>query len=170
MNLLNIKIVMLLLSFGTIALSGKIAHPLHVSTAEVKCNERDKSLEVSCKIYTDDFETILAKGYKQKVDLTNASLKSAMDGLVKKYLLSHFQLKANGKALSLNYIGFEIDHETTYIFFEAERIPQIKAIEVNNTILHDLFDDQMSIVHVLCGQNRKSGQVLYPASRFTATF
>ena len=161
---------MLLLSLSIGGINSRKIHPLHVSTAEIKCNERDKSLEITCKIYTDDFERILAKRYKQKIDLTDTSLKSAMDGLVKRYLLSHLQVKANGKATSLNYIGFEIDHETTYIFFEAERIPQIKSIEISDTILHDLFDDQMSIVHVLCGENRKSGQVLYPASRFTANF
>jgi len=145
-------------------------HPLHVSTTEINFNARDKTLEVSCRIFSDDFEAILVKLYKQKTDLSNANMKTAMDELVKKYLLSHLQLKANGKAVAMNYIGFEIDHEATNIYLEVEKIPVIKSVEVNDTILYDMFDDQMSIVHVVKGNTRKSTKILYPEKKFTANF
>ena len=31
-------------------------HPFHVSVVEIEHNAEDKSLEISCKIFTDDFE------------------------------------------------------------------------------------------------------------------
>ncbi len=145
-------------------------HPLHVSTTEINFNARDKTLEVSCRIFSDDFEAILVKLYKQKTDLSNVNMKTAMDELVKKYLLSHLQLKANGKAVAMNYIGFEIDHEATNIYLEVEKIPAVKSVEVNHTILYDMFDDQMSIVHVVKGNTRKSTKILYPEKKFTANF
>jgi hypothetical protein len=145
-------------------------HPLHVSTTEINFNARDKTLEVSCRIFSDDFEAILVKLYKQKTDLSNANIKTAMDELVKKYLLSHLQLKANGKAVAMNYIGFEIDHEATNIYLEVEKIPAVKSVEVNDTILYDMFDDQMSIVHVVKASTRKSTKILYPEKKFTANF
>lgn len=145
-------------------------HPLHVSTTEINFNARDKTLEVSCRIFSDDFEAILVKLYKQKTDLSNANMKTAMDELVKKYLLSHLQLKANGKAVAMNYIGFEIDHEATNIYLEVEKIPAVKSVEVNDTILYDMFDDQMSIVHVVKASTRKSTKILYPEKKFTANF
>jgi len=145
-------------------------HPLHVSTTEINFNARDKTLEVSCRIFSDDFEAILVKLYKQKTDLSNANMKTAMDELVKKYLLSHLQLKANGKAVAMNYIGFEIDHEATNIYLEVEKMPAVKSVEVNDTILYDMFDDQMSIVHVVKASTRKSTKILYPEKKFTANF
>jgi len=166
----KLKYTFLLLCCAFFSVKAGIKHPLHVSTTEVSFNARDKTLEISCRIFSDDFEAILAKLYKQKTDLSNQNMKKAMDELVKKYLLSHLQLKANGKAVAMNYIGFEIDHEATNIYLEVEKIAAIKSVEVNDTILYDMFDDQMSIVHVVKGTNRKSTKILYPENKFVANF
>jgi len=170
MHFLNTKFVTLLLVFALGGVYKESKHPLHVSTTEVNINAKDKTLEVSTRIFSDDFEAILVKLYKQKTDLSNANLKAQMDALVKKYLLSHLQIKANGKVVALNYIGFEIDHEATNIYLEAEKVTPPKAVEVNSTVLYDMFDDQMSIIHVVKGANRKSSKVLYPDRSFTANF
>lgn len=164
------KYFLYLFLFTCLNLAASNKHPLHVSTTEVSYNAKDKTLELSCKIFTDDFEDVLAKLYKQKVDLSNPALKKNMDELVKKYLISHLQLKANGKAVTLNYIGFEIDHEATNIYLEVEKIASLKSVTVSNTILYDQFDDQMSILHVVKGSIRKSTKILYPDQTFTANF
>ncbi|QIL39250.1 hypothetical protein G7074_08160 [Pedobacter sp. HDW13] len=166
----KLKFVVLLLCCTFFAVEAGIKHPLHVSTTEVNFNAKDKTLEISCKIFSDDFESILARLYKQKTDLSNPNMKNAMDELVKKYLLSHLQVKANGKVTTMNYIGFEIDHEATNIYMEVEKISAVKSIEINNTILYDLFDDQMSIVHIVKGPVRKSSKILYPEKKFVANF
>ena len=36
-------------------------HPLYISVTEINHNSKDKILEVSCKIFTNDFETVLEK-------------------------------------------------------------------------------------------------------------
>ena len=166
----KLKFVVLLLCCTFFAVEAGVRHPLHVSTTEVNFNAKDKTLEISCKIFSDDFESILARLYKQKTDLSNPNMKTAMDELVKKYLLSHLQIKANGKATTLNYIGFEIDHEATNIYLEVEKVAALKSIEVNDSILYDMFDDQMSIIHVVKGNKRKSTKILYPEKKFTANF
>ncbi|MFC3561593.1 DUF6702 family protein [Pedobacter jamesrossensis] len=170
MHLLNTKFVTLFLVFTLFGLSNKGKHPLHVSTTEVNFNSKDKTLEISSRIFSDDFEAILGKLYKQKTDLANPALKTQMDALVRKYMLSHLQVKANGKPVSLNYIGFEIDHEATNIYMEAEKISSLKSAEVSSTILYDMFDDQMSIVHLVKGATRKSSKILYPDKSFSANF
>lgn len=166
----KLKYTLLLLCCAFFSVEAGVKHPLHVSTTEVSFNAKDKTLEISCKIFSDDFEAILAKVYKQKTDLSNPNMKTAMDELVKKYLLSHLQLKANGKAVTMSYVGFEIDHEATNIYLEVEKVTAMKSVEVNDTILYDMFDDQMSIVHIVKGANRKSTKILYPEKQFTANF
>ncbi|WP_293784094.1 DUF6702 family protein [uncultured Pedobacter sp.] len=166
----KLKYILLFLGCAFFSVKAGTKHPLHVSTTEVSFNAKDKTLEVSCKIFSDDFEAILARLYKQKIDLSNPNLKNAMDELVKKYLLAHLQLKANGKTVAMNYIGFEIDHEATNIYLEVEKVATLKSVEVNDSILYDMFDDQMSIVHVVKGNNRKSTKILYPQKKFTANF
>jgi len=166
----KLKYLFLLLCCIFFSASAGMKHPLHVSTTEINFNARDKTLEISCRIFSDDFEAILAKLYKQKTDLSNTNLKAAMDELVKKYLLNHLQLKANGKTVAMNYVGFEIDHEATNIYLEVEKITAVKSVEVNDTILYDMFDDQMSIVHIVKGNTRKSTKILYPEKKFAANF
>jgi hypothetical protein len=85
-----------------------------------------------------------------------------MDTLVKKYISSHIQIKADDKATQMNYLGFEKEDEAVNIYFEVEKIPSVKKVEINNSILHDLYDDQINIIHVIVGGNRKSTRLDYP--------
>lgn len=170
MHLLNTKLVTFFLFFALFGLTKEHRHPLHVSTTEVNFNAKEKTLEISTRIFSDDFEAILIKLYKQKTDLTNPALKAQMDALIKKYMSAHLQVKANGKIVNLNYIGFEIDHEATNVYLEAEKISNLKSAEVSSSILYDMFDDQMSIVHLVKGSTRKSSKILYPDKSFAASF
>jgi hypothetical protein len=154
--------LILLLAVCCTSFSPYSKHPFHVSVLEIEHNASNKSLEISCKIFTDDFEKVLAKNYGTRVDLINPSSKAAMDTLVKKYILSHVSLKINGKPVVLNYIGFENESEAAYGYFEVENIPSITKVEIVNSILHDKFDDQLNIIHVKAGGNRKSTKLSYP--------
>ncbi|RZJ48430.1 MAG: hypothetical protein EOO44_21100 [Flavobacterium sp.] len=80
-------------------------HPLHVSTTEIEFNSKEKSLEISCRIFTDDFETVLAKQFKTKTDLTKPSMHKAMDELIKKYMAAHLKLNVNGKNATRTFEG-----------------------------------------------------------------
>lgn len=145
--------------------SGKPAgiHPFHVSVVEINHNAADKALEISCKIFTDDFEKVLAQNYKSKVDLTNPPNKAAMDTLVKKYITSHLLLKANGKPVSFSYVGFENEDAAVYGYVEVDNIPSLSKLEIINSLMYDLFDDQVNIMHVIVNGNRKSTKLNYPA-------
>jgi len=145
-------------------------HPFHVSSTEINHNAVDKTLEISCRVFTDDFESVLTKVFHAKADFSNSALKTTMDTLVKKYINSHLQLRAEGKPVSLTYIGFEKEKEAIYIYVQADNIGIVKKIEAVNSILHDLFDDQMNIMHVVVAGNRKSTKLDYPAKEAVFSF
>lgn len=145
-------------------------HPVHISTTEINHNAADKTLEISCRVFIDDFETCLSKVYHTKIDLSAANMKTAMDTLVKKYLSSHLQLKADDKTVPMQYLGFEKESEAVYAYFEVDNIAAVKKVEVINSILHDLYDDQISIIHVIVGGNRKSTRLNYPDRQAVFSF
>lgn len=145
-------------------------HPFHVSVIEINHNAADKTLEISCKIFTDDFEKTLAKNYNTKVDLINPPDKNAMDTLVKKYLYSHLSIKANGKPVMLNYIGFENDKEAAYGYIEVSNVPSVSKIDIGTNIMYDMFDDQVNIMHVIVNGERKSTKLNFPATEATLSF
>ncbi len=147
-----------------------IDHPFHVSVLEINHNASDKNLEISCKIFTDDFEKILTKNYKTKVDLINAPNKSAMDSLVKKYVQSHLAIKINGKPVIFTYVGFENDKEAAYSYFEVNNTLSATNIEITNNLMYDQFDDQVNIMHIIVGGKRKSNKLTYPDKSVSFSF
>src|SRR5204862_3564317 len=120
------------------------AHPLHVSVTEINHNAADKTLEVSCKLFTDDFEKVLAKNYKVKADLVNPSGKTAMEKLVNDFVQKHLVIKADGKQTQIVYLGYENDNDAIYSYFQADSIGSVKKLEITNSILHEMFTDEIN--------------------------
>ncbi len=145
-------------------------HPFHVSVIEINHNATDKTLEISCKIFTDDFEKSLAKNYNTKVDLINPPNKPAMDSLVKKYLFSHLSIKANGKPVSFTYIGFEHETDAVFGYIEGANVASLGKLDVSSNIMYDFFDDQVNIMHVIVNGSRKSNKLNYPDKEAAFSF
>lgn len=139
-----------------------LPHPLHVSVTEINHNASDKTLEISCKLFTDDFEKVLAQNYKTKIDLINPTDRPAMEKIVNDYIHKHLSIKGDGKVLSFSALGFEKDNDAIYSYFQVDNMPSIKKIEVNNELMFDLFTDQINLMHVIVGGNRKSTKLNYP--------
>jgi hypothetical protein len=138
-------------------------HPLYVSVTEMGYNATDKNLEISCKIFTDDFEKTLANTFKAKVDLTTPADKTEADRMVKEYIKSHLLLKIDNKAVTLEFVGFEKENDAVWSYFEVKNIPAApKKIDVTNSILYESYDKQMNLMHVTVGGNRKSYRLNYP--------
>lgn len=145
-------------------------HPFHVSTTEISYNTKAKSLEVTCRIFTDDFENALAKRFKGKIDLYSKTNEKAMSALIKSYLEANLKISVNGKAVKTNYIGFENDHEATNAYLEITNLNVFKTLSMDNNILYDVFDDQMNILHVENNGKRKSTKASFPERKMTVSF
>jgi hypothetical protein len=138
-------------------------HPLFVSVTEMNYNAADKNLEISCKVFTDDFEKTLANVYHTKVDLTTPANKNEMDKLVKAYIAGHLLLKLDNKAVTLGYVGYEKENDAVWSYFEVKNTATPpKKIDVVNSILYESYDKQMNLMHVTVGGNRKSTRLNYP--------
>ncbi|MBD1391709.1 DUF6702 family protein [Mucilaginibacter glaciei] len=145
-------------------------HPLHVSTTDVSFNAQDGQMEVICTIFTDDFETALEKQFHTKADLNKADMHKAMDVLVKNYVDSHLQLKTGTAPLALNYLGFEINREAVNVFLESAKMTAPKRIDAEISLLQNVYDDQLNIVHMTVAGNRKSAKLDYPNKKITQVF
>lgn len=145
-------------------------HPLHVSTTDINYNAKDKSLEVICRIFTDDFEAVLASNSNQKIDLLNSRSKKEMDVLVAKYLKSHLSYRINNRIAEANYVGYEVDKEAVNVYLEIPGVGSVQTLAITNSILFDRFDDQMNIVHVEKSGVRKSAKVNFPQRQLFISF
>jgi hypothetical protein len=140
-------------------------HPIHISTVEINHNATDKSLEITCKIFWDDFESILTKKNNNKrVDLTNEKNLQDNNRLVAAYINSHLSITVDAKPLTLSFVGFEKEDVVVYSYLEVTNVTSLKNISINDNLMHDMFDDQTNIVHVIFNGNRKSTKLDYPAT------
>jgi hypothetical protein len=137
-------------------------HPIFMSVTEIEHNAKTKSLEISCKIFTDDFEKALRATYKTKVDLLDGLLRAEMDKLVSDYVKKHLIIAVDGKAYALKYVGYENIEEGIYGYFEIENIIAPKKITITDDILYEYKKEQLSLLHVTVGGKRQSTKLSNP--------
>ena len=145
-------------------------HPLHVSVTEINHNAVDKTLEISCKLFTDDFEKVLAHNYKTKIDLISPADRPAMEKFVNDFIHRHLTIKTDGKPVQFSFLGYEKENDVIYSYFQADSSGTIKKIEITNTILHELFTDEINLMHVIVGGKRKSMKLDYPDKEASFSF
>jgi hypothetical protein len=145
-------------------------HPIFVSVTEIELNTPQKMLEISCKLYTDDFEKTLRMHTKERVDLLNAQVKKQMDVLVNNYIQQHLLLQADGKKVVLQYLGFEQQEEGIVSFFQAANINSLKKLDITNNLLYEYKTEQLGIIHVTVNGNRKSTKLNNPDALASFSF
>jgi len=146
--------------------SGASHHPIYVSVTEIEHNAKDKTLEISCKIFTGDLEAVLGKNIKIKVDLLAPTDKKAMEVLVSNYIQKHLKIIVNEKPVLLSFVGYEQNEETIQSYFQVDEVKSIKSLEVQDNILYEYKSEQISIIHVIVDGKRKSTKLNNPEERF----
>jgi hypothetical protein len=139
-----------------------IAHPFYVSVIEINHNGKDKILEVSCKTFTNDFESALEKTFNTKVDLNNTKNKDATDKLIAAYTIKHLQIKIDGKPVVLQFVGSEVKEEGDWSYFQVNNVPAVKRLDVSTSMLYESFETEINIIHATAGGTRKSLEVTNP--------
>lgn len=146
--------------------SGASHHPVYVSVTEIEHNAKDKTLEISCKIFTGDFETVLRKNNKLKIDLLAPSDKKSMEALVNKYIQQHLKIIVNGNPVTLSFLGYEQNEDAIQTYFQADDVASIKSMEITDNILYEYKSEQISIIHVLVDGKRKSTKLNNPEDKY----
>ena len=145
-------------------------HPIFVSVTTIDHNAANKTLEISCKIFTDDFEKCLRKNYNKKVDLLDPALNETMKPLVNNYIQRHLSISADGKLTSLKFLGFEQQEEGIISYFEVANIATVKKIEVTDSILYEAKPEQIEIIHVTVAGKRQSNRLNNPETKTSFLF
>ncbi|HRC21774.1 MAG TPA: hypothetical protein PK275_07170 [Chitinophagaceae bacterium] len=145
-------------------------HPVHIATVEIDHNATDKTLEITCKIFWDDLEDILSRINKSRVDLTSEKARTENNQRVFAYIKSHLQIIVDSKTIPLEFVGFEKEDVVIYSYLQASNVSVVKQINVTSSLMHDIFDDQSEIIHVVVNGKRQSTKLDYPASKASFSF
>lgn len=130
------------------------AHRLHAALTTVEWRDSAGSLEVTHRLFAHDFEQWLgrnAPGEGRDLAHLEARARAAL------YAERHFALSnGEGEAIPLTTLGAETEGEYLYVYQEALMDSPPAGLTVDNSLLHDLWRDQINHVNIDLGQGVKT--------------
>ncbi len=123
------------------------AHPFYVSVTEINKNEQKGTLEISIKIFIDDFEHGLKKYGHTKMFIGDDKESPKVDTLIQQYLLKNFSLEVNGKEREYAYLGKQVEDEELFLFIEMRDVETLNTLTIFNYLLCDVYETQSNIIH-----------------------
>jgi len=137
----NLFLVALLLGISAFGI-----HKFYVSIYQINYAQEKKMLQITSRIFVDDLNTVIYAKYHQKTALgeKNESLEDV--ALMKKYILENFSVKINGQPKPINYLSKEMEGNVLICYYNVKEISKIKTLEIQNSVLMDLNDEQQNIM------------------------
>ena len=146
----------------------KPLHPYHVSVSEIHIHTPKKSVELSCKLFTDDLQGALHKAYKFKGNIKSHD--STGRHLIQQYILAHLSIHISGEVQQLKFIGYEIVEEACWCYFESNYLAEPKKVTVANTLFYDDEETQTHFIHCYLNKERKSFKLIKPNNKVVFDF
>lgn len=145
-----------------------VLHKYYVSICEIVYNSDSKQLELSLKVFNDDWQNALEKRLGKPVNLGSPNEYDNVDSLEFSYLQDNIKILVDDREVHLKYLGSEIDGESTWIYMFVESVDEINSIEVQYKILTEVFEEQRNVLQLKVGEKNKSA--LLTKSRNTKKF
>ena len=145
-------------------------HPYYVSVTDLKYNEQEKTLQISCRTFTDNIEDAIEKLYKKQVDILHPKDKKEVDGLLADYLGKHVKIKVNGKWQAASFIGYEKEEEAIWCYLEIKGVETPKSLIIENTLLYEYLSQQINMVHIEVKGSKQSSKVTNPEKEIVFGF
>jgi len=123
-------------------------HKIHVSLTNIVYKKEPKTLQITTRVFIDDIENAINNKYGLSLELDTKRETSITDKYIEKYVKENLKITLDNQEITLLYLGKEYDDDIVYVYFEMENIKDFKQIEVSNTVLFDLFDDQQNIIKI----------------------
>lgn len=126
-------------------------HDFHASVTQMQYNPKERSFEISVRIFTDDLEEALSKESGGKVHLTKTpdSATDKNDPLIEKYIRSHVAYITPQKQVkAIEYVGHEVEADANWLYLEMPYDEPFRGGLLKQNVLMELFDDQVNMVNI----------------------
>lgn len=160
----------LLLSFFYTTLFS-LFHPFYISMTDISYNEKTHEVEVSVRIFTDDFENTLRKQHSNiNIDIEHPANQTQMNGFVNDYIQHHLSFQINGKPVAMGFAGYEKENESIWTYFEIKDVSALQKIGINNNLLQDYNENQINLIHIKANGKEEDTKLNYPESKAEFSF
>ena len=150
----RIKIFLVIVILPLMAFSG--LHKYYISVTEVDYIKDKQSVQITSRIFIDDFEKVLRERYNENVVLAGKEETKEVNKYIETYLRSKIRVRINDHDMNLIFIGKEYDIDIIQCYIEIQNVKQINSIEISNEVLFDSFEDQQNMIKTKINSKQKS--------------
>lgn len=147
-----------------------MAHPFFMSVIDINHNQKEATLEISVRVFSDDLEKTLQQYSKQKINILSKNDKSLIEKQLLAYMTEHLKLTVNSKPVRFSLLGYEQQMESTWCYFEVEQQAVVNQVAVDCSLLYDYETNQVNIVHVKSKGVQKTYKLDYPKRDVSFSF
>jgi len=143
---------------SVLLLSFTQAHKFYLSVTNVAYSEKDSALQITTRIFIDDFEQALEERYGFTGNLATPEEDKGAEAFIEKYLNAKLVIEVDATYKSYSFLGktYEDDVMICYIEVPNVTLEEHKSIAIQNELLTDLFDEQQNVVHFKINGKKKS--------------
>ena len=130
-------------------------HAYHSTLTELRYNSAKKQLELSVKVFTDDFERALSQGQPKTVSLSEPGPRPQV--LASGYFQRTLQISTlAGARLPLQVLGMQAENDGYWFYCKAPLPGPVAGIRLRQAVLIDAFADEMNIVNMEANGKKQS--------------
>lgn len=131
-------------------------HPYYVSTLEIDYRPDRMALQITMRVFTDDWQLMLNTHYDKTLRLdpdtdTEKVLTHSSD-----YFQQHLELNLNGTDVTPSVLGKEYQDDQLLLYLEIVGVAELQTLAVSNRILFAELEGQQNIVRIKTPTKRKS--------------
>ena len=150
------KTIYISVIFFIVLFSSFEAHKFYVSIYQINYAEKSKMLQITSRIFVDDLNAALQKKYNVKTNIGEPTETENDLILLKKYLSENLIIKVNSQVKTINFKSKEIESNVLICYLNIVSVSKIKSIEIQNTALLDLNNEQQNIMQINILGKKKS--------------
>jgi len=130
-----------------VAANESAEHQFYFSRTVMRQSLDGSKLEIEMRLFTDDLELAISdegEPFRLGSDRERSDAKFQIED----YLRQHFMVYINDQYTDVRFWGKEVDYDITYCFLEITLPPDVFVIQIQNTVLMDVYPDQVNEVEL----------------------
>ncbi len=131
-------------------------HKFYVSVTQIDFIEERGELQITSRIFIDDLENLLRERYDENITLAGDDELDTVDKYIGNYLSQKINIIINGNQKEFKFLGKEYEDDIALCYMQISDIEAINSMEIRNTVLFELFEEQQNIIRTKINSKRKS--------------
>ena len=140
-------------------------HKFYIAIYQIEYAQDKKMLQITSRIFIDDFEKALNKKYNKTLNLTSTRELPEAEELIKGYLKEKIKISINKKPQEIVFLARELEGDVLILYSKIDISKKINTFEIYNALLTEVYSDQQNIVHTHINGNKKSLLMTNTASK-----